>query len=183
LTSECLIDDADKVKFDGGKIYLPPVFDPDDNKLHFFSGYGDTPLAHESIKTNHLICYCHPGMNSFGYRSHENPNFINVQFPPIPSAQKHATNKLSDFQLINENDDGNSIISQSKYEAMQTGRNSNNLNQSAVYINAGIGGGIATGPPKHQNTNNKLGTNSSVDRNLFPINVYTPDKYVKKAYM
>jgi len=36
LTSECLLDEADKIKFDTGKIYLPPVFDPDDNKLHFF---------------------------------------------------------------------------------------------------------------------------------------------------
>ncbi len=75
-------------------------------------------------------------------------------------------------------------MSQSKYEAMQSGRNSN-LNQSAVYINAGIGGGIATGPPRHQNTNNKnTGSNGGgLDRNLFPINVYTPDKYVKKAYL
>ena len=54
-----------------------------------------------------------------------------------------------------------------------------------MYINAGIGGGIATGPPRHQNTNNKLQGNglNTVDRNLFPINVYTPDKYVKKAYL
>jgi hypothetical protein len=36
LTSECLIEDQDKIKFEGGKIYLPPVFDPDENKLHFF---------------------------------------------------------------------------------------------------------------------------------------------------
>ena len=36
LTSECLIEDSDRVKFEGGKIYLPPVYDPDDNKLHFF---------------------------------------------------------------------------------------------------------------------------------------------------
>lgn len=36
LTSECLINDSDKIKFEGGKIYLPPVFDPDENKLHFF---------------------------------------------------------------------------------------------------------------------------------------------------
>jgi hypothetical protein len=87
-------------------------------------------------------------MNSFGYRAHDNPNFINVQFPPIASAQKAVPTKSSDLQLNNAEDDANSIMSQSKYEQLQSARNSN-LNQSAVYINAGIGGGIATGPPRH----------------------------------
>ena len=36
LTSECLIQDDEKINFEGGKIYLPPVYDPDEDKLHFF---------------------------------------------------------------------------------------------------------------------------------------------------
>ncbi len=33
--------------------------------------------------------------------------------------------------------------------------NQNLLNTSAVIINAGIGGGIATGPPRHHATNSR----------------------------
>ena len=73
------------------------------------------------------------------------------------------------------------------------------MNTSAVIINAGVGGGIAQGYPRHQannlskdiqresyhiqSGNNQLNRVTSQDRNLFPINVYTPDKYVKKAYL
>ena len=74
--------------------------------------------------------------------------------------------------------------------------NQNIMNTSAVIINAGVGGGIASGLPRIQQNqresytiqgaNNNQNTNGRVtsqDRNLFPINVYTPDKYVKKAYL
>jgi hypothetical protein len=85
LTSECLLSDEEKITFDGGKIYLPPVFDPDDHKLHFFQGYGDTPLSHDFIPTQNLICHCHPGMNTFGDRVHDVPQYINVNLPPLPT--------------------------------------------------------------------------------------------------
>lgn len=52
LTSECLIQDEDKIAMEGGKIYFPPVYDPWEDKLHYFQGYGDGPLQHTFFPTN-----------------------------------------------------------------------------------------------------------------------------------
>jgi len=46
-----------------------------------------------------MIDYCHPGMNSFGYKVHDHANYLNVQFPPIPSAQKPTKDTTLDEEM------------------------------------------------------------------------------------
>ncbi len=116
LTSECLNAGEEKVIFEGGKVYLPPVYDPEEDNLHYFSGYGDSVLTHGQIPTLQMICHCHPGMNSVGYRVHEPSNYINVkELPPLNrlgssgSTRNNLSRQLSQGAGLMAT--GNSIIS------------------------------------------------------------------------
>ena len=118
LTSECLNAGEDKVTFEGGKVYLPPVYDPEDDSLHYFAGYGDAALTHGHIATTKMICRCQPGMDAVGYRVHEAPNYIIVkELPPLNArlgssgSTRNLSRQLSQGAMM-----GNSISSSQGFQ-------------------------------------------------------------------
>jgi hypothetical protein len=56
LSNECRAPEETSNR--GGKVYLPPVYDPSSGLVHTFLGYADTELVHHSFKIQPMLCTC-----------------------------------------------------------------------------------------------------------------------------